>query len=279
MQIITTIKELRAWRNSVDQVAFVPTMGNLHDGHLALVQEAVAQAPHVVVSIFVNRLQFGQGEDFMSYPRTLDVDAAKLEAAGVEVLFAPNEAELYPHVSQNYQVEPPHLQNELCGAFRPGHFRGVATVVSKLFNIVKPNVACFGKKDYQQLAVIRGFVEDLNFDIRIVGVDTGRAADGLALSSRNGYLTEAERMQAPQLYQALSDIAVQIRAGRQDYANLEQAASQYLQSQGWVVDYIEVRHAGNLQIAHAGDAHVVVLAAARLGKTRLIDNLEIHLEA
>lgn len=279
MQIITTIKELRAWRNSVDQVAFVPTMGNLHDGHLALVQEAVAQAPHVVVSIFVNRLQFGQGEDFMSYPRTLDVDAAKLEAAGVEVLFAPNEAELYPHVSQNYQVEPPHLQNELCGAFRPGHFRGVATVVSKLFNIVKPNVACFGKKDYQQLAVIRGFVDDLNFDIRIVGVDTGRAADGLALSSRNGYLTEAERMQAPQLYQALSDMAAQIRAGRQDYANLEQAASQYLQSQGWVVDYIEVRHAGNLQIAHAGDAHVVVLAAARLGKTRLIDNLEIHLEA
>ena len=279
MQIITTIKELRAWRNSVDQVAFVPTMGNLHDGHLALVQEAVAQAPHVVVSIFVNRLQFGQGEDFMSYPRTLDVDAAKLEAAGVEVLFAPNEAELYPHVSQNYQVEPPHLQNELCGAFRPGHFRGVATVVSKLFNIVKPNVACFGKKDYQQLAVIRGFVEDLNFDIRIVGVDTGRAADGLALSSRNGYLTEAERMQAPQLYQALSDMAAQIRAGRQDYANLEQAARQYLQSQGWVVDYIEVRHAGNLQIAHAGDAHVVVLAAARLGKTRLIDNLEIHLEA
>ena len=279
MQIITTIKELRAWRNSVDQVAFVPTMGNLHDGHLALVKEAVAQAPHVVVSIFVNRLQFGQGEDFMSYPRTLDVDAAKLEAAGVEVLFAPNEAELYPHVSQNYQVEPPHLQNELCGAFRPGHFRGVATVVSKLFNIVKPNVACFGKKDYQQLAVIRGFVEDLNFDIRIVGVDTGRAVDGLALSSRNGYLTEAERMQAPQLYQALSDMAAQIRAGRQDYANLEQAASQYLQSQGWVVDYIEVRHAGNLQIAHAGDADVVVLAAARLGKTRLIDNLEIHLEA
>ena len=279
MQIITTIKELRAWRNSVDQVAFVPTMGNLHDGHLALVKEAVAQAPHVVVSIFVNRLQFGQGEDFMSYPRTLDVDAAKLEAAGVEVLFATNEAELYPHVSQSYQVEPPHLQNELCGAFRPGHFRGVATVVSKLFNIVKPNVACFGKKDYQQLAVIRGFVEDLNFDIRIVGVDTGRAADGLALSSRNGYLTEAERAQAPQLYQELSEMAAQIKAGRQDYAKLEQAAIAHLQGLGWVVDYIEVRHAGDLQIAHAGDAHVVVLAAARLGKTRLIDNLEIHLEA
>ena len=279
MQIITTIKELRAWRRGVDQVAFVPTMGNLHDGHLALVKEATAQAEHVVVSIFVNRLQFGQGEDFMSYPRTLDVDAAKLEAAGVEVLFAPNEAELYPHVSQSYQVEPPHLQNELCGAFRPGHFRGVATVVSKLFNIVKPNVACFGKKDYQQLAVIRGFVEDLNFDIRIVGVDTGRAADGLALSSRNGYLTEAERAQAPQLYQILSAMAAEIRAGRQDYAKLEQNAIAQLQQQGWVVDYIEVRHAGDLQVARVGDAHVVVLAAARLGKTRLIDNLEIHLEA
>ena len=279
MQIITTIKELRTWRNSVDQVAFVPTMGNLHDGHLALVQEALVQAPHVVVSIFVNRLQFGQGEDFDQYPRTLQEDADKLKGEGVAVVFAPDERELYPQVSQDYNVEPPHLQNELCGRFRPGHFRGVATVVSKLFNIVKPNVACFGKKDYQQLAVIRGFVEDLNFDIRIVGVDTGRAVDGLALSSRNGYLTEAERMQAPQLYQALSDMAAQIRAGRQDYANLEQAASQYLQSQGWVVDYIEVRHAGNLQIAHAGDADVVVLAAARLGKTRLIDNLEIHLEA
>ena len=279
MQIITTIKALREWRNSVDQVAFVPTMGNLHDGHLALVKEALAQAPHVVVSIFVNRLQFGQGEDFMSYPRTLEADAAKLAAAGAEVLFAPNEAELYPNVSQSYQVEPPHLQNELCGAFRPGHFRGVATVVSKLFNIVKPSVACFGKKDYQQLAVIRGFVEDLNFDIRIVGVDTGRAEDGLALSSRNGYLTEAERAQAPQLYQTLSEMAVQIHAGRQDYAKLEQTAIAHLHSQGWVVDYVEVRHAGDLQIAHAGDAHVVVLAAARLGKTRLIDNLEIHLEA
>ena len=279
MQMLATPGQIREWRRSAGFTAFVPTMGNLHDGHLALVQEAVAQAPHVVVSIFVNRLQFGQGEDFMSYPRTLDVDAAKLEAAGVEVLFAPNEAELYPHVSQSYQVEPPHLQNELCGAFRPGHFRGVATVVSKLFNIVKPNVACFGKKDYQQLAVIRGFVEDLNFDIRIVGVDTGRAADGLALSSRNGYLTEAERAQAPQLYQELSEMAAQIKAGRQDYAKLEQAAIAHLQGLGWVVDYIEVRHAGDLQIAHAGDAHVVVLAAARLGKTRLIDNLEIHLEA
>lgn len=279
MQIITTIKELRAWRNSINEVAFVPTMGNLHDGHLALVKEAKQQAEHVVVSIFVNRLQFGQGEDFMSYPRTLDADAAKLEAAGVEVLFAPNEAELYPHVSQQYNVEPPHLQNELCGAFRPGHFRGVATVVTKLFNIVKPNVACFGKKDYQQLAVIRGFVEDLNMDIRIVGVDTGRAEDGLALSSRNGYLSTAEREQAPQLYAMLKSMAEQIQAGRQDYAKLEQDAIEHLQQQGWVVDYVEVRHAGDLKIAHVGDAHVVILAAARLGSTRLIDNLEVHLEA
>lgn len=279
MQIITTIKELRAWRQSVNEVAFVPTMGNLHAGHLALVKEARAQADSVVVSIFVNRLQFGQGEDFMSYPRTLDDDAAKLEAAGVAVLFAPNEAELYPNVGQDYNVEPPHLQNELCGAFRPGHFRGVATVVTKLFNIVKPDVACFGKKDYQQLAVIRGMVADLNMDIRIVGVDTGRADDGLALSSRNGYLSAAERVQAPQLYAELTRLANEIRSGRQDYANLEQHAVQRLQDAGWVVDYVEVRHAGNLHIAHAGDAHVVIVAAARLGSTRLIDNLEIHLEA
>ena len=279
MQILRTIADVRAWRKTAGRLAFVPTMGNLHEGHLALVTEARRHSEAVIVSIFVNRLQFGQGEDFDSYPRTFEADCAKLEAAQVDALFLPDERALYPRIRQDFNVEPPHLQNELCGAFRPGHFRGVATVVSKLFNIVKPNVACFGKKDYQQLAVIRGFVEDLNFDIRIVGVDTGRAADGLALSSRNGYLTEAERAQAPQLYQELSEMAAQIKAGRQDYAKLEQAAIAHLQGLGWVVDYIEVRHAGDLQIAHAGDAHVVVLAAARLGKTRLIDNLEIHLEA
>lgn len=278
MQIITSIQDLRAWRKEVGVVAFVPTMGNLHDGHLALVAEAKKHAEKVVVSIFVNRLQFGQGEDFMSYPRTLDADAEKLQAAGVDVLFSPNETELYPHVSQHYNVEPPNIQNELCGVFRPGHFRGVATVVTKLFNIVKPDVACFGKKDYQQLAVIRGFVEDLNMDIKIVGVDTGRAADGLALSSRNGYLSEAERAQAPQLYQVLTNMAAQIRSGRQDYAKLEQEAVKTLTEQAWVVDYVEVRNTQDLQVAHAGDAHVVIVAAARLGNTRLIDNLEVHLE-
>ena len=180
MQIIRTIEEMRQWRRSHDSVAFVPTMGNLHAGHLALVAQAKQAERHTVVSIFVNRLQFGQGEDFGRYPRTLDADAEKLRAAGVDVLFAPDEAELYPRVAQQYQVEPPNLQNELCGTFRPGHFRGVATVVCKLFNIVQPDTACFGKKDYQQLVVIQGMVDDLNIPVRIIPVDTGRATDGLA---------------------------------------------------------------------------------------------------
>ncbi len=277
MRIIHTIKALREWRKSVGSVAFVPTMGNLHEGHLALVKTAKAEAEHVVVSIFVNRLQFGQGEDFDQYPRTLEQDAEKLSAAGVAVIFAPNEQELYPHVSQHYQVEPPHLQDELCGAFRPGHFRGVATVVSKLFNIVEPDVACFGKKDYQQLAIIQGFVEDLNFNIRIVPVDTGRAEDGLALSSRNAYLTVDERAQAPELYQCIVAVADAIRSGRQDYAILEQDAKELLTQKQWVVDYLEVRHAKTLEVAHAGDKNVVILVAARLGSTRLIDNIEVNL--
>ncbi|MCP2041286.1 pantoate--beta-alanine ligase [Neisseria sp. HSC-16F19] len=279
MHIIHTISELRQWRAQAGRVAFVPTMGNLHQGHLALVEEAHRRADAVVVSIFVNRLQFGQGEDFDRYPRTLQEDADKLRGAGVAVLFAPDEKELYPRVAQEYNVEPPHLQNELCGRFRPGHFRGVATVVCKLFNIVQPDVACFGKKDYQQLAVIRGMTEDLNMPVEIVPVDTGRAADGLALSSRNAYLSPEERAQAPQLYALLLDMAAQIRGGRQDYAQMEEAAVARLTAQGWEVDYVEVRHGGNLAVAHAGDKHVVVLAAARLGHTRLIDNIEINLDA
>ena len=277
MQIIHTVAELRQWRKHAGTVAFVPTMGNLHQGHLALVREARQHADAVVVSIFVNRLQFGQGEDFDRYPRTLQEDADKLKGEGVAVVFAPDERELYPHVSQDYNVEPPHLQNELCGRFRPSHFRGVATVVTKLFNIVAPDVACFGKKDYQQLAVIRGLVADLNFNIDIVPVDTGRAEDGLALSSRNAYLTPAERAQAPQMYAMLSQMAAQIRGGRQDYANLEAVAVANMQQQGWQVDYIEVRHADTLAVAHAGDKQVVIVAAARLGKTRLIDNIEVSL--
>lgn len=277
MQIIHTIQELRAWRKNAGTVAFVPTMGNLHEGHLALVREAKKRADNVVVSIFINRLQFGQGEDFDKYPRTLQQDADKLEAEGVAVIFAPDEKELYPNVEQRYNVEPPHLQNELCGKFRPGHFRGVATVVSKLFNIVAPDVACFGKKDYQQLAVIKGFVEDLNFDIEIVPVDTGRAADGLALSSRNQYLSVEERAEAPRLYRELQAVAESLKQGSLDYAGLEKRAVQSLTEHGWTVDYVEIRHADTLEVARTGDRKLVVLAAARLGATRLIDNVEIKL--
>ena len=277
MKIIHTIKELRDWRREAGSVAFVPTMGNLHEGHLALVREAAKRADKAVVSIFVNRLQFGQGEDFDRYPRTLEQDAAKLAGEGVTVLFAPSEQELYPNVAQQYNVEPPNLQNELCGAFRPGHFRGVATVVAKLFNIVEPDYACFGKKDYQQLAILQGMAADLNFRVKIVPVDIGRAADGLALSSRNQYLSEAERKQAPQLYRELQAVARAVENGNRDYAALEQQAAANLKQAGWQVDYVEIRHAGNLQIAHVGDNELVVLAAARLGNTRLIDNIEIHL--
>lgn len=277
MQIIHTIQELRAWRKNAGTVAFVPTMGNLHEGHLALVREAKKRADNVVVSIFVNRLQFGQGEDFDKYPRTLQQDADKLAAEGIAVVFAPDEKELYPNVEQRYNVEPPHLQNELCGKFRPGHFRGVATVVSKLFNIVAPDVACFGKKDYQQLAVIKGLTEDLNFDIEIVPVDTGRAADGLALSSRNQYLSVEERAEAPRLYRELQAVAESLKQGSLDYAGLEKRAVQSLMEHGWTVDYVEIRHADTLEVARTGDRRLVVLAAARLGTTRLIDNVEIKL--
>lgn len=277
MKIIHTIQELRDWRREAGSVAFVPTMGNLHEGHLALVREAAKRADKVVVSIFVNRLQFGQGEDFDRYPRTLEQDAAKLAGEGVAVLFAPSEQELYPNVAQQYNVEPPNLQNELCGAFRPGHFRGVATVVAKLFNIVESDYACFGKKDYQQLVILQGMAADLNFRVEIVPVDIGRADDGLALSSRNQYLSEAERKQAPQLYRELQAIARSVENGNRDYAALEQQAAANLKQAGWQVDYVEIRHAGNLQVAHVGDSELVVLAAARLGNTRLIDNIEIRL--
>jgi pantoate--beta-alanine ligase len=275
MQVIRSIAQLRAWRKTAGRLAFVPTMGNLHSGHLALVDAAHQHADKVVVSIFVNRLQFGQGEDFDAYPRTFEADCAKLEAAGVDVLFYPDERELYPRIKQDFNVEPPHIQNELCGAFRPGHFRGVATVVSKLFNIVQADVACFGKKDFQQLHVIRAMVDDLNMPIEIVPVDTGRAEDGLALSSRNGYLSTEERAEAPRLYRHLSTIRDALLAGDNRYAVLEKAAADDLAAHGWRVDYIEVRQADTLEVAHAGESRLVVLAAARLGRTRLIDNIEV----
>lgn len=276
MHIVHTIPDLRAALAAYQHPAFVPTMGNLHDGHLALVREARQRGDAVIVSIFVNRLQFGQGEDFDSYPRTFEADRAKLQAAGVDALFLPDERELYPRIRQDFNVEPPHLQNELCGAFRPGHFRGVATVVTKLFNIVQPDVACFGKKDFQQLAIIRAMVDDLNMPIDIVPVDTGRADDGLALSSRNGYLSADERAEAPRLYRNLRQMHDALAAGSNQYADLEAAARTDLETHGWQVDYIEVRAARTLDIAHAGEHQLVVLAAARLGKTRLIDNIEVQ---
>ena len=279
MKIIHTIKELREWRNSVQDVAFVPTMGNLHNGHLSLVAHAKQAAKHVVVSVFVNRIQFGEGEDFDQYPRTLEQDAEKLAKLDVDVLFAPDERELYPNGVQNYFVEPPALQNELCGAFRPNHFRGVTTVVSKLFHVVEPNVACFGKKDYQQLTIIRGMVADLNMNIRIIGVPIERDADGLALSSRNQYLSTDERAAAVFLYQQLQHIAQQLRSGSRDFTVLEQAATQTLTQHNWRVDYVSIRDAGSLNTAQTQDTKLVILAAAHLGKTRLIDNIEVDLSA
>ena len=276
MEIIRTVEDMRAWRRAAGKVALVPTMGNLHEGHLALVAAAHQQADKVVVSIFVNRLQFGQGEDFDAYPRTFEADCEKLRAAGVGALFFPTEAELYPRVKQDFNVEPPHIQNELCGMFRPGHFRGVATVVCKLFNIVQPDAACFGKKDYQQLHIIKAMVEDLNLPVKVVPVDIGRAEDGLALSSRNGYLTAEERAAAPRLYRNLTVMRDSLLAGNNDYAALEATARADLEQAGWTVDYVEIRQADTLEIAHAGEKHLIILAAARLGKPRLIDNIEVN---
>jgi pantoate--beta-alanine ligase len=277
MLIIHTITELRAWRQQNRRVALVPTMGNLHEGHLSLVRAAKAHADAVVVSIFVNRIQFGIGEDFDQYPRTLEQDIEKLIAEGADVVFVPAENELYPNGIQRYFVEPPAIQNELCGRSRPGHFRGVATVVTKLFNIVQPDVACFGKKDYQQLAVIKGMVQDLNMNIEIIPVEIERAKTGLALSSRNGYLTDKERVQAAQLSARLQAIAKAIAEGNKDFAALENSAVTYLQQHGWQVNYIEVRQAQTLTKAQITDNDLVIVAAAVLGTTRLIDNIEVHL--
>lgn len=276
MQIINTIAEMRALRRTAKSLAFVPTMGNLHDGHLSLVEIARRHADVVVVSIFVNRLQFGQGEDFDRYPRTFQADCDKLRAAGCTAVFAPDENELYPQ-PQQYFVEPPAIANELCGAHRAGHFRGVTTVVNKLFNIVQPDVAVFGKKDFQQITIIRQMVEQLAMPIEIIGGETGRAEDGLALSSRNGYLSSAERAEAPRIYRNLARIKAAVESGRRDFMVLQTEAVADLHAHGWQVDYVEVRNAATLLPAQPGDSSLVALAAAKLGKTRLIDNLEFQL--
>ncbi|MBS0368292.1 MAG: pantoate--beta-alanine ligase [Proteobacteria bacterium] len=275
MQTHHTIAGLRAALAGAARVAFVPTMGNLHDGHIALMREARTRADVVVASIFVNRLQFGPSEDFDKYPRTLADDSARLEAAGVDFLFAPDEKEMYP-APQHYHVEPdPAHVNILEGAVRAGHFGGVATVVLKLFNIVQPDVALFGKKDYQQLMVLRNMVRELALPIEIIAGETIRAADGLALSSRNGYLSAAERAEAPRLNQQLVWIRERIAAGERDFLKLETEATAELAAHGWRPDYITVRRRSDLQAPGKDGEALVVLGAARLGATRLIDNLEI----
>jgi pantoate--beta-alanine ligase len=280
MEIIHTVAELRARLKSASAIGFVPTMGNLHAGHIDLTRIARERvgAGCVVVSIFVNRLQFGPKEDFGSYPRTFVDDAEKCRVAGVDVIFAPTETEIYPE-PQNYFVEPPEIQHILDGAVRPGHFRGVATVVLKLFNMVQPTVAIFGKKDYQQCRVLDNMVRQLNLPIAMVLADTVRAEDGLALSSRNGYLSADERVEAPQLFVALSKIRKEIFSGRRDFSAMETDAIAALKTRGWQPDYITVRRSDNLLEPALDDRAFVILAAARLGKTRLIDNLELAIES
>jgi pantoate--beta-alanine ligase len=279
MKIISTIDELRDQLRGQLRTAFVPTMGNLHEGHLSLMRLARKHGDPVVASIFVNRLQFGPNEDFEKYPRTFQADVEKLEKEGVYVLFAPTEKDMYPE-PQEYRVLPPNdLGNTLEGEFRPGFFTGVTTVVLKLFSCVQPRVAVFGKKDYQQLMIVRNMARQLALPTEIIGAETFRADDGLALSSRNGYLSEAERTEAPFLYQALNYVADEMRAGHLDVSQLEKRAMEDLAKRGWVPDYVSIRKRIDLQPPSAGDlaqgTPLVVLAAAKLGSTRLIDNLEI----
>mgnify|MGYP003488177675 CR=1 FL=1 len=275
MQIHPTIAGFRTALKGAGRVAFVPTMGNLHEGHIALMRQARAHGDSVVSSLFVNRLQFGPKEDFGTYPRTFEADCEKMAAVGVAHLFAPDEREMYP-APQAYFVQPEPVQADILeGEFRPGFFRGVATVVLKLFSIVQPQAALFGKKDYQQLMIIRNMVREFALPIEIVPGETVRTADGLALSSRNGYLSEAERAEAPRLYRALDAVRRTVQAGERDLARLEQGAMAELRASGWIPQYVAVRKQLDLQLPAAHDSGLVVLGAALLGSTRLIDNLEV----
>lgn len=276
MQVIQTISELRALRNKMTTVALVPTMGNLHDGHLSLVKRAKEVADHVIVSIFVNPIQFGENEDFGSYPRTLYADCEKLATLGVDAVFAPTALEMYPNGPQSVRVVPSDIQNELCGATRAGHFNGVTTVVSKLFNIVQPNFACFGEKDYQQLHIIREMVAELNFPIEIISVPICRAETGLALSSRNGYLSDDEKSRAIYLSQSLQLMKDAIIANADcDLRSVEKECIQKLTDADWIVDYISIRNRDTLAIAESTKEPLIILAAATMGNTRLLDNLNI----
>ena len=276
-----SIEELRAtlaqWRAEGARIAFVPTMGNLHAGHLRLVEVARERAARVVASIFVNPLQFGPDEDFARYPRTPDADCAALQAHGTDLVFLPEVETMYPRPLEALtRVAVPGLGDILEGAHRPGHFDGVTTVVARLFNLVQPDIAVFGKKDYQQLCIIRRMVADLGWPIEIVGVPTVRESDGLAMSSRNGYLTVKERRLAPLLARTLAEVAEHLQSGERDFTALERAAMTVLEEDGFRADYVSIRRP-DLEAAVAGDARVVILAAARLGTTRLIDNLSVSL--
>ncbi|MBW8184161.1 pantoate--beta-alanine ligase [Shewanella nanhaiensis] len=273
-QEIQQIREqIRTWRTKGETIAFVPTMGNLHLGHITLIKEAVKRADHVVASIFVNPMQFGANEDLDAYPRTLEADKLALSDAGAELLFTPTPEIIYPKgMEQQTYVEVPKIGDQLCGASRPGHFRGVATVVCKLFNIVQPDIALFGRKDFQQLMIIKTMVEDLSLPIEIVGIDTIREASGLAMSSRNGYLSETQKSQAAVLKQTMDQISNAVKQG----ASLDLAienGKQALIDSGFTPDYLELRNAKDLSFVTDEQGELVILAAAYMGNTRLIDNL------
>ncbi len=283
MITVETVADLRhtlaRWRAAGERVALVPTMGNLHEGHLDLVRKARSLADRVAVSIFVNPLQFGEGEDFAAYPRTLIDDSDKLGAVATDLLFTPKEAEMYARPQhEQTRVEVPGLSDLFCGASRPGHFVGVATVVCKLFNMVQPDLALFGEKDYQQLLVIRQMVQDLSIPVVIHGLPTVREVDGLARSSRNSYLSDGERSIAPALYQQLQQTAAGIKRGKHDYAALERQAINRLESEGFTPDYYAIRRAIDLAEPGPDDKSLVILAAVHLGKARLIDNIQLTLE-
>ncbi|HKJ94404.1 MAG TPA: pantoate--beta-alanine ligase [Gammaproteobacteria bacterium] len=283
MHIVRHIAELRSqvreWRDARQGVGLVPTMGNLHEGHLALVQEARDRCDRVVVSVFVNPTQFGPGEDFDAYPRTLDADCARLARLGVDVVFAPPVEEIYPDPdAPRPQVSVPALSGILCGASRAGHFEGVATVVAKLFNIVQPDLAVFGRKDFQQLLVIHHMARGLNMPVQIVGAPVVREPDGLAMSSRNSYLSAAERDRAPAIFRALSAARMRLESGDGNFREIEREAATMLVADGLEPDYFRILRSADLALPEAGDRDLVVVAAAWLGRARLIDNVEVTLK-
>jgi pantoate--beta-alanine ligase len=281
METVTTVaavrKRVRAWHREGLRVAFVPTMGNLHPGHVSLIEAARQHGDRFVASIFVNPMQFGPNEDFAHYPRTPTQDEKMLAAAGCNLMFMPDVAEIYPSGSERAtRVEVPGLSRVLCGEFRPGHFEGVTTIVATLFNIVQPDVAIFGEKDFQQLTVIRRMVADLCVPVQIVGAPTVRDADGLAMSSRNQYLTTEERRIAPRIHEILTATAKRLASGDNDFAGLESAGARQLEAAGFKPDYFAVRAAVDLSAPKPNSDYLVVLTAARLGKARLIDNVQVR---